>query len=160
MTARRFLFVILSLFVLGFTLPLEPRVARADDPAPAPVPVTGRWETIDDNTHQPAGIVQTWVEKGKLYGRIEKILKKDAPPDAKCDKCSGYFKDKPIVGLVFMWGLSQDGDEWNGGQILDPENGSTYRCKVQMNGTDKLDVRGFIGISLFGRTQTWNRVKP
>ena len=139
-----------------------PSPAPAPSAAPAPAPlVAGHWITVDDNTHEPAAQISTWVEKGKLYGRIDKILKKDAPQNPKCEKCSGYFKDKPVVGLTFIWGLTQDGDsgEWSGGSILDPENGSTYKCKMKPVGTDKLEVRGYLGISLFGRSQTWNRAK-
>ena len=122
--------------------------------------MVGRWTSIDDKTGQPGALIRTWVDdKGKLYGAIEKILKKDAPADPKCVKCSGYFKDKPLVGLTFLFDLHKDGDEWNGGQVLDPESGTIYHCKVTpQGGGEKLDVRGYVGISALGRTQTWTRV--
>ena len=123
-----------------------------------PDSVSGRWQTVDDKTGKPGAIVRTYVQNGKLYGIIEKILKEGKPQDVKCTACSGYFKDKPVVGMVFMWDLAHDGDDWSGGSILDPDSGDVYKCKVTPHG-DTLDVRGYMGISLLGRTQTWSRVK-
>ncbi len=142
--------------VVGGTV-LVPSVAQADAGNAA---VIGKWTSIDDKTGQPGAIIKTWVDdKGILYGAIIQILKKDAPPDPKCVKCSGYFKDKPLVGLTFMFNLKKDGDEWNGGDVLDPESGTIYHCKVTPQaGGEKLDVRGYVGISALGRTQTWTRV--
>ena len=116
----------------------------------------GRWKTIDDKTGKPKAIVQVYWENGKLYGKIEATL----DPNAKkiCDKCKDARKDQPIVGMVIMRGLVLHGEEYSGGDILDPDNGSVYRCKlrVEEHGS-QLSVRGFIGFSLLGRSQTWTR---
>jgi len=116
----------------------------------------GRWKTIDDKTGKPKAIVQIYQENGKLYGKIEATLQ----PDAKkfCEKCKDERKDKPVIGMVIVRGLVLHGEEYSGGDILDPDNGSVYRCKLRL--TDhgsKLSVRGFIGFSLLGRSQVWTR---
>ena len=118
----------------------------------------GEWRTIDDNTHQPKGIVRIFETNGKLYGVVEKSLV-EHPAQTKCDDCTDDRKGKPILGLDIIRGLQRDGDQWDGGTILDPENGKVYRCKMTLqNGGQELAVRGFIGISLLGRTQIWQRV--
>ena len=116
----------------------------------------GRWKTIDDKTGKEKAIVQIYEEKGRLFGKIEATLR----PDAKkiCDACKDERKNQPIVGMVIMRGMTQHGDEYSGGDILDPDNGSVYRCKMRVrNGGRELSVRGFIGFSLLGRSQTWTR---
>jgi uncharacterized protein (DUF2147 family) len=120
----------------------------------------GKWKTIDDATGEDRSIVSIWEEGGKLLGRVEQVLPKAGKdPDPRCDKCSGANKDKPVKGMTIIWDMIRDGDEWKGGHIMDPENGSVYRCKLKpIEGGKKLNVRGFIGISLIGRTQTWIRV--
>jgi uncharacterized protein (DUF2147 family) len=74
-----------------------------------------------------------------------------------CHNCTGTFKDKKVVGLNILWGLKDQGNgEWDGGSILDPKTGKIYKAKMTLKG-DKLYVRGYIGVSLLGRTQTWVR---
>jgi uncharacterized protein (DUF2147 family) len=116
----------------------------------------GRWKTIDDKTGKPKAIVQVYLESGKLYGKIEATL----DPNAKkfCDKCKDARKGRPVVGMVIMRGLALQGDEYSGGDILDPDNGSVYRCKLHLQEHgNQLAVRGFIGFSLLGRSQVWTR---
>ena len=115
----------------------------------------GFWKTIDDATNEPRAIVEIKEVDGKLFGTIIKTFPKEGDKTI-CTECSGDKKDKPIVGLEIISDLKKDGDEWNGGHILDPKNGKTYKAKIslQENG-EKLKVRGFIGFSLLGRTQTW-----
>ncbi|AZZ37008.1 DUF2147 domain-containing protein [Bdellovibrio sp. qaytius] len=115
----------------------------------------GFWKTIDDSTHEPRAIVEIKEVDGKLFGSIIKTFPKEGDK-TECVECSGDKKNKPIIGLEIIWDLKKDGDEWNGGQILDPKNGKTYKAKISLqdNG-EKLKVRGFIGFSLLGRTQTW-----
>ncbi len=120
--------------------------------------MVGRWQTIDDKTGKPGSIVRTYLQEGKLFGKIEKILKPGVVQTEVCRNCKEERKDKPVVGMVFLWDLSLDGDEWKNGSVLDPEEGSIYRCKLKAVSADKLEIRGYIGISLFGRTQTWQRV--
>lgn len=122
---------------------------------------TGTWETIDDKTGQPKSLVEiTEDSNGVLSGKVIKGLGPDANPERRCTACTGEHKDELIYGMTFVSGLKKDGDEWNGGTILDPENGKTYKCKMYLeDGGQKLVVRGYIGFSLVGRSQTWNRQK-
>jgi uncharacterized protein (DUF2147 family) len=119
----------------------------------------GTWRSIDDKTKQERSIIRVTEENGEFKGVVEKIF--DQPGDDPahlCKECKEERKDKPIVGMTILWGLKKDGDAWAGGEILDPKNGKTYRCKMTLSDDGKsLNVRGFIGISLIGRTQTWWR---
>ncbi|RLZ11705.1 DUF2147 domain-containing protein [Faecalibacter macacae] len=118
----------------------------------------GTWKTIDDETGKEKSYVEIYEKDGKLYGKVAKILTK-GKEDSKCDKCSGALKGKPINGMVILNGLKKDGNEWTGGKIIDPNSGKEYKASLKLNGKDKLDVRGYVGISLVGRTQTWHKVK-
>lgn len=119
----------------------------------------GKWKTIDDETKQPKSIVEITETSGKLSGKIVQLFRKhEEDQNPKCDKCTGDKKDKPILQMEIIEGLTQDGDVWTGGSILDPKNGKTYKCKIKVvDGGKKLEVRGFIGFSLLGRTQVWER---
>jgi uncharacterized protein (DUF2147 family) len=140
-------------FLFGMLILLWTVTASAQESA------VGKWKTVDDVSKKEKSIIEIYETGGKLYGRIVELL---LPEDKGklCDKCTGADLNKPLVGLVIMKGLQKDGSEYSGGTILDPKNGETYRCKmeVQENGK-KLRVRGFIGISLLGRNQFWYRVK-
>jgi uncharacterized protein (DUF2147 family) len=133
---------------------LAPGAARAQT-----TPV-GRWKTIDDDGRTEKSIVRIVEKDGRLSGTIEKLFRKPGEdPEPKCDKCEGERKDQPVIGLNILWDLKADGDEWTGGRILDPENGKTYRCKMEVQEDGRrLKVRGFVGLSLFGRNQYWIRV--
>lgn len=120
--------------------------------------VLGKWKTIDDETGKEKAVVEIYEVDGKIYGRIVEILEVEHR-FKKCTLCQGTDKDKPIMGLIFIKGLTKDVDEYSGGKILDPKNGKLYKCYITLEGDDKLKVRGYIGISLFGRTQYWKRVK-
>lgn len=119
--------------------------------------VTGKWKTVDDETGEEKSIVEIYKQNGKVYGKIVEILN-PAKRDVKCDKCPGADKNKPVLGLVIIKGLEKDGNEYNDGTIMDPNNGKVYKCYIELDGPNKLDVRGYIGFSLLGRTQTWTRV--
>lgn len=118
----------------------------------------GVWKTIDDETGKAKSHVEIYEKGGKLYGKVVKILTA-GKENAKCTECKGALKDKPILGMEILKNLKKDGKEWNGGTIIDPNSGKEYKSKMTLNGSNKLDVRGYIGISLVGRTQTWERVK-
>lgn len=120
--------------------------------------VLGKWKTIDDETGQAKSIVEIYEKSGKIYGKIIDIINPQKRKDL-CLKCSGEDKNAPILGLIIIKGLVKDGDEYNDGKILDPLKGEEYKCFITLDGKDKLKVRGFIGVSLFGRTQHWTRVK-
>ena len=89
--------------------------------------------------------------------RAQEILEKEKK-HFKCEMCEGEDKNKPVLGLVIIKGLKKKGDFFEGGKITDPKNGKSYQCKMNLEGKDKLIVRGYIGISLFGRSQTWFRI--
>lgn len=120
--------------------------------------VVGKWKTFDDKTGDAKSIVEITEKGGKIYGTIIEILN-PAKKNDKCTKCPDQDKDKPILGLTIIKGLTKDGKEYSDGKILDPVSGKLYKCTISLNGNDKLDVRGYVGISAFGRTQTWSRVK-
>jgi|26BtaG_2_1085354.scaffolds.fasta_scaffold00102_11 uncharacterized protein (DUF2147 family) len=121
--------------------------------------VTGTWKTIDDKTKKEKSYVKLYETKsGKIQGDVSKILTK-GKEDAKCTDCKGDKKDKPIQGMTIIWGMEKSGDEWINGRILDPNSGKEYSCKMKLKDKDTLEVRGFMGVSLLGRTQTWYRVE-
>jgi len=117
----------------------------------------GRWRTVDDKTGKPRSIVRIYEENGQFFGRVEESLN-PATAGRKCDKCTDDRKDQPIVGMVIIRSLKKDGEEFKGGDILDPDNGKVYSCKLRVKDHgSKLSVRGYLGASLFGRSQTWTR---
>lgn len=120
--------------------------------------VLGKWKTIDDETGMEKGIVEIFELKGKFYGKIIEIFEHDKK-HLKCEKCEGEDRNKPILGLTIIKGLTKNGSGYDSGRITDPKNGKSYHCKMTLDGKDKLIVRGYIGISLFGRSQTWIRHK-
>ncbi len=120
--------------------------------------VLGKWKTIDDKTGEAKSIVEVYENNGKVYGKIIEIFDV-TKRNRKCDKCEGTDKNKPVLGLVIIKGLTKDDDEYNGGKILDPETGNIYKCILKLSGKDKLEVRGYMGFALIGRSQTWVRVK-
>lgn len=120
--------------------------------------VIGKWKTIDDETGKEKGIVEIFEHKGKIYGKIIEIFEQDKK-HLKCEKCLGEDKGKPILGLTIIKGLVKNGETYDSGKIVDPKNGKSYHCKITLDGKDKLTVRGYIGITLFGRSQTWIRLK-
>ena len=121
----------------------------------------GKWKTIDDETKKEKSIVEVYEVGGKVYGRILQLLQeKDGGASKLCTKCTGSDLNKPMIGLVIVKGLTADGGEYAGGTIMDPNNGKVYKCKMEVvEGGNTMKVRGFLGISLLGRTQIWHRVK-
>jgi len=119
----------------------------------------GTWQTIDDHTGQPKALVQISQDaNGTLSGKVIKGLNPNDQPDKRCTACTDARKGQPILGMTIISDMKKDGDNWDGGQILDPENGKLYKCKMHVeDGGQKLVVRGYIGVSLLGRSQTWIR---
>ncbi len=119
--------------------------------------IVGKWKTIDDESGEAKSIVEIFKKPdGKYYGKIAQLLLK--PENENCVQCKDDRKNKPLLGLEIIRGLNKSGSEYTGGSITDPKNGKSYKCTVTRNG-DKLSVRGYMGISLIGRTQTWTLVK-
>lgn len=120
----------------------------------------GLWKSIDDNTGKVRSLVRIKQVNGEYQGTIEKLFRTpDQDQNPKCDKCTDARKDKPIIGMTILTGLKAEGDdEYAGGEIVDPENGKVYSSKITVDDDGKkLELRGFIGISLIGRSQTWVR---
>ena len=129
-------------------------------PAWAQVTPVGTWRSIDDKTGEAKAQIRIGEAAGALTGRIEKSLKKDTASDATCVECTDDRKGQPIAGLeIIRGGRKADGkDVWEGGKILDPENGKEYRASfTPIEGGAKLEVRGYLGP--FWRTQVWQRVQ-
>lgn len=119
----------------------------------------GLWKNIDDATGKPKALIRISEVNGELTGKIEKLfLDPSEDPNPKCDKCEDARKDQPIMGMTILNGLKRDGDEYTGGQILDPKNGKVYKSKMKLDADGKkLNVRGYIGMPLLGRSQVWLR---
>ena len=121
----------------------------------------GLWKTIDDESKTEKSQVRITESGGVLVGKIEKIAD-PAKQDSKCDLCSDERKDKPVLGMTIIRNAKADADKarWEGGEILDPNNGKVYKLLLKpVDGGQKLEVRGFIGLALLGRTQTWQRIE-
>lgn len=117
----------------------------------------GEWKTFDDKTGKARAIVRIYEQDGRLFGKIERSLMPGAESRV-CAVCPDDRKDQPMLGLVIIRNMKRNDDGYAGGDILDPDTGSVYRCKFHLedNGS-KLVLRGFIGVSILGRTQTWER---
>ncbi len=120
--------------------------------------VFGKWKSIDPETGKDEAIIEIYKENDKAYAKIIDIIKPE-DKDKVCIYCKGKNKGKPILGLVILDGLKEKGNEWSDGKSLDPKNGNYYKCYITLVNNSKLKLRGFIGISLFGRTEYWYRVE-
>lgn len=121
----------------------------------------GFWKTIDDVTGKPKSILKiSEAPDHTLSGQIIKIFPRPGKDQNEvCEACKGDLHNKRIVGMVILTGMTLDGDKWSGGRIMDPLNGKFYRCIIRvMNGGKELSVRGYIGLPIIGRSQTWYRV--
>ena len=130
-------------------------------PAWAQMTPEGLWRNIDDKTGEAKAEIRIQGNSaGVLTGVLEKRLAKYAKPDDLCKECSDERKNQPILGLEIIRGAqkAEGKDVWEGGKILDPENGRNYTLRLTpIEGGKKLEVRGSLGP--FGRTQTWVRVQ-
>jgi uncharacterized protein (DUF2147 family) len=137
-------------------------LATASVLAMAQATPAGLWKSIDDDGKTEKSLVRIVNSGGVLSGKVEKISD-PAKADEKCVKCEDERKDKPIVGMTIISGAKQDpedSDKWTGGMILDPVKGSSYKLVLKtIEGGKKLEVRGYIGSPMFGRTQTWVRAE-
>ncbi len=119
----------------------------------------GLWKNIDDKTGKPKALIRITEGDGELKGTIEKLFREAGEEqNPTCKKCEGALKDQPIIGMTILSGMKHDGDEFNGGKILDPVNGKLYKSRMTLaEGGKKLNVRGYIGMPMLGRTQVWVR---
>jgi len=142
---------------------LPPPPAAAAETAPPGAAVTaadspiGLWKTIDDKTGAARAIVRIYEQDGRLFGKIEGSFMPGAE-HRFCEVCTDERKGRPMLGLIIIRNMKHTGDEYSGGDILDPDTGSVYHCKMHVEGGTRLVLRGYIGISLLGRNQTWQRM--
>lgn len=141
------------------SLAMLPLTVHAQEKSPV-----GLWKTIDDHSGKAKSLIRITESGGEYQGKIEKLFRApDEDQNPKCDKCEDARKDKPIIGMTILTGLKQDAqnpDEFTGGQILDPAEGKIYKSKVTLKDDGKkLNMRGYIGIPMLGRTQTWLRAE-
>ncbi len=139
-----------------FTLASVSAVRAQQQLSPKLQNAVGHWQVINNDGTQ-GGQVETYVENGKLFGRVT-AARPGRDPNSTCDKCPGDLKNQRIMGMAVIRNFHPDGDDWVGGTVVDPENGKEYRGKIWAMGKDKLGMRGFVGISLMGRTATWVRI--
>lgn len=117
----------------------------------------GIWKNIDDEDGKEKSHIEIYEKNGKLYGKVIKLLQ--AATITKCNECKGERKGKPLIGMDILWGITKSANKWDNGEILDPKSGKIYSCKLELDGNDKLKVRGYLGFAMIGRTQTWYKVK-
>lgn len=135
---------ILTLLVLTVTVSLNAQT------------IFGKWENRNEDTGKVDSIIEMYEKDGKAYAKIIKITNPDRQ-DAVCDKCKGDKKNVKILGMNILDGLSKKGKEWSGGTITDARSGKEYRCFIKLVNKNKLKVRGYIGMALFGKTVYWHR---
>jgi uncharacterized protein (DUF2147 family) len=141
----------LALLVLGWVAG-----AHSQQLTPKLQNAIGRWQIVNsDGT--PGGKAETYLQDGKLFGKVTEVRPGRTPQDL-CDRCSGAFKNQLILGMVFLRNFNASGDDWVNGTAVDPENGKEYKGKIWAVSKDSLRMRGFIGISLLGRTENWVRL--
>lgn len=118
----------------------------------------GLWQTVNEESGDAEAIVEIWEQNDELRGKIVELLNPQEP-NPLCTECKDEKQDQPIIGLTIIWGLSGNGDSWEDGYILDPNNGVTYNSNLKINERGELEVRGFVGFAVLGRTQVWYRVE-
>ncbi len=117
--------------------------------------IVGKWKTIDDETNEAKSVIEIFKKGNQYFGKIIKIIDQ-TKQDSKCDLCPDSRKDQPVLGMEIIKDLEKDGDEFEDGTILDPNNGKIYDCKIWLKDDNTLNVRGYV--AFFFRTQEWHRV--
>lgn len=119
--------------------------------------IIGKWINATGEAH-----IQIYPNSGKYFGKIA-WMKVPNNPDGKprLDKNNPNtsLSQNPILGLLILKDFVFSDDIWEGGSIYDPKTGKTYSCKISPQGPDKINVRGFVGFSMLGRTESWTRAK-
>ena len=138
-----------------FALLLYPVNVLADKSSPE-----GQWVTVDDESGKDRSIIRLWIEHGKLNGQILKLID-TTEENPVCTECDGALKNQPIQGMTILGDAKLQGRKWTGGYIIDPNSGKQYKAVLELiDSGQKIKVRGFIGVSIFGRTQIWRRQEP
>ncbi|MDP5105254.1 DUF2147 domain-containing protein [uncultured Polaribacter sp.] len=138
--------IILTLFIITISVSVNAQT------------IFGTWHSKNEDTGKVDSVVEVYEHNGKAFAKIIEIKNPDRK-NAVCDLCDGKNKNKPILGLNILTGLQKDGEEWSGGQILDPRNGKIYKCYIKLEGANKLKIRGYIGFALIGKTAYWERAE-
>ncbi len=120
--------------------------------------IFGKWNSFDEETNKIESTIEVYKKDGKAFAKIISITD-PARQTATCLECKGKRKNERILGMDILTGLEEDGDEWSGGKILDPKNGKEYKCYIKLLDKNTLKLRGYIGISLLGRTAIWKRAE-
>jgi len=120
--------------------------------------IFGKWNSKNEETGKVDSVIEIYEKNGKAYAKVVEIMN-EKRRDALCTACEGENKDKPILGLNILSGLEKGDDEWSGGEILDPRNGKVYKCYIELVKANKLKIRGYVGVALFGKTAYWERVE-
>tara|TARA_R110002072_G_scaffold19961_1_gene73473 strand:- start:118 stop:549 length:432 start_codon:yes stop_codon:yes gene_type:complete len=122
--------------------------------------IFGKWNSKNEETGKVDSVIEVYEKNGKAYAKVIEIMN-EKRRDALCIDCEGENKNKPILGLDILSGLEEeeDNNEWSGGEILDPRNGKVYKCYIELVKANKLKIRGYIGVALFGKTAYWERAK-
>ena len=118
--------------------------------------IFGAWNSFDEETNRLESVIEVYEKDDQVFAKITKITNLENQ-GATCINCSGERKNAPVLGMNILTGLKKDGDEWSGGKILDPKNGKEYNCYIQLLDENTLKIRGYIGLSVFGRTAIWKR---
>lgn len=121
----------------------------------------GLWKTYSDRTGKAEGLVRIVEERGEFVGRVENVFSSpNESPEPRCERCSGALRNQPVVGMEILRAVGRGNSGLIEGTILDPDEGATYRGTLTVkDGGLRLEVRGFIGLPIFGRTQVWTRVE-
>lgn len=120
--------------------------------------IFGNWNSYDEETNKIESVIEVYEKDSKAFAKIISISDSNRSA-ATCVECSGKRKNAAILGMNILTGLTKDGNEWSRGKILDPKNGKEYKCYLQLLDNNTLKLRGYIGISMFGRTAIWKRAK-
>lgn len=119
--------------------------------------VTGMWKVVDDKDGIEKSIVEITEVNGKYQGRVVKLL--PASKRTHCEKCDGELKDKPLTGMIILWDLKITSNGGRDGKVLDPGSGKIFSCSVELDGPDRLKLRGYLGAPAVGKSSYWHRVK-
>jgi len=120
--------------------------------------IFGKWHSTNEETGEIDSVIEVYKKQEKAFAKIIDI-KNSERKNAVCDLCKDKNKNKPILGLNILTGLEQDGEEWSGGTILDPRNGKVYKCYIHLVHKNKLKIRGYLGLAVFGKTAYWQRAE-
>jgi len=152
-----------QVFRIAFATSLLLAAATALAASDSPV---GKWKQVDDVSGKQKSVIEITDNGGALEGKVLQVMNlsqeeitKGGGEHPKCVLCEGAMKNQPVEGMTIMSGVKKDGDVWDGGKITDPKTGKVYKVKLTLDsGGQKMDVRGYIGFSLLGRSQTWYRL--